>query len=86
MKRYCLAILIPLVWSCASAALDGGAGPAGSDGERLYRAQCARCHRLYQPAEFRSAHWRRYVEKYGKRAGLDKEEKEAILRYLLTNQ
>ncbi|UCD48574.1 MAG: cytochrome c [Phycisphaerales bacterium] len=51
-----------------------------SSGERLYRANCASCHRLIGPEEHDAAMWSHYVDEYG--TGLDEVQKREVLVYL----
>ena len=51
-----------------------------SPGEKLYRANCAACHRLLAPEEHDAPTWEAYIEKYGKR--LSAEEKKLVYNFL----
>ena len=51
-----------------------------SEGERLYRGNCASCHRLIAPDEHDVAAWRHYVDEYG--AKLDESKKRRIMAFL----
>jgi len=51
-----------------------------SSGERLYRANCASCHRLIGPEEYDVATWSHYVDEYG--TGLDDAEKSEVMVFL----
>jgi mono/diheme cytochrome c family protein len=55
-----------------------------SDGERTYRAKCASCHRVYEPAEETPGQWAATVEKMEalKKVTLLPEERAQILLYL----
>lgn len=68
-------VLIPaLIHGCASVTSEM------STGERLYRANCASCHRLIGPEEHDAAMWSHYVDEYG--TGLDDVQKREVLIYL----
>ncbi len=67
-------LILALMQGCASVT-------AGmSEGERLYRANCASCHRLIRPEEHEAVLWRHYVDEYGSK--LDEEKKRRILEFL----
>jgi cytochrome c5 len=51
-----------------------------SQGEKLYRGNCATCHRLLAPEEHDGPTWEAYIEKYGKR--LSPEEKKLVYNFL----
>jgi len=51
-----------------------------TSGERLYRANCASCHRLIGPEEHDAATWSRYVDEYG--TGLNDTEKSEVMVFL----
>jgi len=70
-----------LLGACASTA-GGEARGAAEPGERLYRAHCASCHRLRDPAEHSAEEWARLVPRYGARAHLAPAEERAVLRWL----
>ncbi len=53
-----------------------------SRGEELYSEKCAGCHRLYLKAELTAQEWKITMEKMGKRAKLNDEEKKIVLSYL----
>jgi mono/diheme cytochrome c family protein len=55
----------------AAACATGAGRPEASDGERLYRAHCASCHRLRDPREQTWERWAWAVGHYGPRAHLD---------------
>jgi hypothetical protein len=66
------------VVACATAPRGGCAG----DGQALYRAHCAACHRLYEPSDRTRAEWTALVQRMAARAHLSVEERDALLRYL----
>ncbi len=77
--------------NCAVVALLVAAACAGgstrqpmSDGERLYRAKCTSCHRVYQPREQTKEQWVKTVDKMLalRKVTLTPEERAQILRYL----
>lgn len=70
-----------LAAGCAAAGA-GGAPPARSEGERLYRSHCAACHRLRDPGEQTRARWAWAVERFGPRAHLAPEERAQVLAWL----
>lgn len=81
MTRVTLAAL--LLAGCAEGAGARGAGGEGTGrAERLYRAHCASCHRLRDPAEHSADEWARLVPRYGPRAHLAPAEEQEVLRYL----
>jgi mono/diheme cytochrome c family protein len=55
-----------------------------SDGERLYRAKCTSCHRVYEPAEQTPSQWAATLDKMQalKKVTLTPEERAQILQYL----
>jgi hypothetical protein len=72
------ALLAAALAACASAP----AGPV--DAAAVYRARCALCHPPWHPTDFSPAEWPRYVRKYAPRAGLTRDERDAVLAYLVT--
>jgi hypothetical protein len=53
-------------------------------GRLLTLSHCARCHRAFEPAEFRADAWPGLVEEMRDGAGLDPEKESLIVRYLVT--
>lgn len=51
-------------------------------GRELYIGKCASCHALVQPEKYDAAKWDSLVNRMGKRAKLEKSEKELILKYV----
>jgi len=52
---------------------------------QLYVNKCARCHKLYEPAQYRPADWNAWVEKMRRKARLT-DEQVAALSTLATNK
>jgi len=68
----------------------GGINPSASDGlatDELSRAaklsvtKCARCHKLYSPLAYTDAEWQRWVSKMRKRARLNPDQEQLLIRY-----
>jgi hypothetical protein len=72
------ALLAALVAACATA-VPG----APIDAEAVYRARCALCHPAWTPTDFAPEEWPGYVRKYASRAGLTRDERDAVLAYLV---
>jgi hypothetical protein len=53
-------------------------------GRVLTLSHCSRCHRPFEPAEFRADAWPALVGEMRKGAGLDEQEEALIVRYLVT--
>jgi hypothetical protein len=53
-------------------------------GRVLTLSHCSRCHRPFEPAEFRAEAWPALVGEMRKGAGLDDQEEALIVRYLVT--
>ncbi len=53
-----------------------------TEGERLYRANCASCHSLRNPADYTDEQWVKYVAKYGEKLNLSEEKQAKILSHL----
>lgn len=53
-----------------------------SEGERLYRGNCASCHALRNPRNYTDGEWEVYLRKYGEKIELDSAEQSKILGYL----
>jgi hypothetical protein len=53
-------------------------------GRRLYVNKCARCHKLYDPANYSETEWREWIDKMSRKAKLKSEQEELLSRYLDT--
>lgn len=73
------AALLLLLAACAASPRGPAAPP---DPAALYRSKCAACHRLRDPGERDAEAWARAIERFGPRAHLAPEERQAILGFL----
>ncbi len=69
------------VAAAAACAAPGAGGPV--DGERVYLARCSLCHPPWAPDHVTPGEWPYYVGKYAARAGLTRDERDAVLAYLV---
>lgn len=53
-------------------------------GRTLYIRKCSGCHNLYTPTAFTEQEWAKEVAEMQKKAKINDEERETILRYLIT--
>ncbi len=53
-------------------------------GMQLYKEKCSGCHYLYRPHQFTPDQWRHNIDEYADEAKLTPQEKELILRYVIT--
>jgi hypothetical protein len=49
---------------------------------KLYTSKCARCHKLYDPANYSDSEWRTWMDKMNRKAKLKPDQVELLLRYL----
>lgn len=54
------------------------------EGKRLNDEHCGRCHRLHTPVSHAEAAWQKIVPRMAKKARLDEQSGELILKYLVT--
>ena len=56
------------------------------EGQKLYAANCAKCHTLYAPSKFGEKRWNHEIDEMsGKEyANIDAKTKESITKYILT--
>ena len=73
-------VLFLLMVFASCAAIEKQTKPPISEGERLYRAQCSRCHRLYFPESYTFEKLEQYVDKYGR--GIASEDRQLLTDYL----
>ncbi len=99
-KVLALSILAVIIYSCASKSsvptastpppvktttVAGVMTPELAEGQHLYEANCAKCHRLYGAKEFSAQDWKPIVERMQKKAGLDDLQGQKIYNYLTMN-
>jgi len=80
MRKHLVVALVVIVSGCAATAPQQGSEM--TEGERLYRANCASCHALRKPANYTDEAWQSYVAKYGEKLALSPTTQKAILHYL----
>jgi hypothetical protein len=68
----------------ASAHFPGSSRESLEKGRLLTLSHCSRCHRAFEPTEFRADAWPGLVREMKKGAGLDDEEEGLIVRFLVT--
>jgi hypothetical protein len=95
MNLLCSAVLLLLAACAAGSEGDArrlGRAPApgavvsdangqAREAARLYVTKCARCHKLYNPADYSDAEWQSWVTKMGKKARLTPAQKELLIGY-----
>jgi mono/diheme cytochrome c family protein len=55
-------------------------------GRSIYVNKCGSCHNLYLPEQYKPMVWQEYLEKMQTRAGINDDEKTAILKYINSAQ
>jgi hypothetical protein len=75
----CAILLLALGAACAS-----GASRPMSEEERTYRAKCASCHKVYEPAAYTAQGWVEVIDKMEaeKKVHLSPEDRARILLFL----
>jgi hypothetical protein len=68
----------------ASLRFPGSSRETLEKGRALTLSRCSRCHRPFEPGEFRADAWPALVSEMRKGAGLDDHEEALIVRYLVT--
>jgi hypothetical protein len=56
-----------------------------SEGKKLYRVKCKRCHELYKPKDYKLETWVDNLDEMKVKAELDEREYKLILGYLSVN-
>jgi len=51
-------------------------------GRKLYVAKCAKCHKLYAPANYSDDEWQMWMGKMSKKARLKPEQQRILLNYI----
>ena len=82
----CLVVLCAVACTTTTApGVEDAATSGGTpevQGRRLYESSCGRCHALFMPTSFFPDEWPYYVRKYGRKARLNKGQRELVLAYL----
>ena len=93
-----LGSIAAIIAACAPAITDGGHGPfpdqamANASGRKLsqleqgyviYNKQCSQCHEPMLPHEVSEGDWHIVVPGMAWNAGIDRDDEEAVLQYLL---
>lgn len=82
----CLVVLCAVACTTTTApGVDDEATLGGTpeeQGRTLYVRSCGRCHALYMPTSFFPDEWPYYVRKYGRKARLNKGQRDLVLNYL----
>lgn len=68
----------------AAARFPGSSRETLERGRRITLSHCGRCHRAFEPSEFRADAWPGLVREMREGAGLDAEEEALVVRYLVT--
>ena len=55
-----------------------------NEGKRLNDENCGKCHKLHQPKDESETEWRKIVPPMAKKAKLDDQQAELVLKYLVT--
>lgn len=83
LRRF-LAVLA-VGWVLA-AVVASAAPPLSSQDEasarKLYLGKCAKCHKLYNPAQYNDARWNVWMSKMSKKAKLSAEEERLLTAYI----
>lgn len=53
-------------------------------GKQAYEGNCAGCHSLYSPSKFSEEKWKKEVPKMAKKANVNADTENQILKYVLT--
>mgnify|MGYP002077123683 CR=1 FL=1 len=54
------------------------------EGKKINDQDCGRCHRVHQPAELTEQEWRKIVPIMAKKAKIDKQAEDLVLRYVVS--
>jgi len=60
--------------------------PALAEGKGLYENNCAKCHKLYDPAEFTAEKWTGILKWMQPKAKITDEQRTSIYNYLVMNK
>jgi cytochrome c5 len=88
-----VALLAVILYSCASKAVAVSSVPAQSvatvayatafvEGKNLYENNCAKCHKLFSPSEFKKEEWKPILTQMQRKARLDDVQMASISDYI----
>jgi hypothetical protein len=81
-----LLAVVFVVAGCAQSAPEPEIALSGPEaGRKLYVAKCAKCHKLYDPAEYSDAEWSKWMAKMTKKARLTPEQGSVLVDYINEN-
>jgi mono/diheme cytochrome c family protein len=77
-------ILLLALAGCASPSPAAAATPADpvAQGHQIYVAKCAKCHKLYDPANYSDQEWALWMKKMSRKARLKPEQEQALTQYI----
>ncbi len=79
-----IGVLLFLGVACAWAGTEGGIRSSNevAAARKLYLTKCAKCHKLYPPAQYSDHEWAKWMEKMSRKSKLKPAEKETLIRYI----
>ena len=57
-----------------------------AEGRAMYVRKCSGCHTLYEPKQYDAATWTKTVEHMAPQAGINADQADLILKYILTSR
>jgi hypothetical protein len=86
LRRYVLALACTAgIAACHAVQVAPPASEQIEYGRFMYQRKCQTCHELYDPREFTRASLTRALHRYAARAGLKREDRPYVHRYLQAN-
>ena len=81
-----LFLAVQAVGCVVAAVVASAAPPLPSQDEasarKLYLGKCAKCHKLYNPAQYNDARWNVWMSKMSKKAKLSTEQERLLTAYI----
>lgn len=75
-------LLFALAWFPGIARTDNLTEKQKAAAKRIYDVKCAKCHRMYAPADYPPEEWQLWAGKMTKKAKLEPAKEKLLLRYL----
>ena len=57
-------------------------GPEHEKARKLYVTKCAKCHKLYDPAQYSDEEWQMWMTKMTKKSKLSQDQKRELSQYI----